>query len=373
MEAVKIGRRRVHDIDCDGYRQMKRRMANGLCHVEAGGGTWHVSAGLMPDKSLLSEVKPQQHQQPHPLSKLDPSKPGGAGVGVQSQGGGRTAGPESLSTLPDPQPVLPPSLRESERMQSVERWINSLPTDAPVYAQTSLTDIIPISNPKSFPDELSISESQQQPPPGEPSRSYDYFSSSSSQPPPPHHLQSNPSNGTASALSQQNCSSPQRYGGLNSRACQPPPLPKFDPTNATNTSVGPGTLLGPRHPGPTSPSALRAGGVSRINCTVQARNNSKEHGHRFPMPNPALEPSRDRSPIDIGAGACSTRFFDDHETQFVVKLFSDYFTSGSCPSLSEVRRRISRSLYQVQRNPTSIRAKVKRLQASGRWADYAML
>lgn len=56
-------------------------------------------------------------------------------------------------------------------MQSVERWINSLPTDAPVYAQTSLTDIIPISNPKSFPDELSISESQQQPPPGEPSRS----------------------------------------------------------------------------------------------------------------------------------------------------------------------------------------------------------
>lgn len=91
-------------------------MANGLCHVEAGGGTWHVSAGLMPDKSLLSEVKPQQHQQPHPLSKLDPSKPGGAGVGVQSQGGGRTAGPESLSTLPDPQPVLPPSLRESVRI-----------------------------------------------------------------------------------------------------------------------------------------------------------------------------------------------------------------------------------------------------------------
>ncbi|VDK25637.1 unnamed protein product [Taenia asiatica] len=43
-------------------------------------------------------------------------------------------------------------------MQSVERWINSIPLDAPIYVQTSLTQIVPISDPKSFPDELSVSD-----------------------------------------------------------------------------------------------------------------------------------------------------------------------------------------------------------------------
>ncbi|VDM24808.1 unnamed protein product [Hydatigera taeniaeformis] len=43
-------------------------------------------------------------------------------------------------------------------MQSVERWINSIPLDAPIYIQTSLTQIMPISDPKSFPDELFVSD-----------------------------------------------------------------------------------------------------------------------------------------------------------------------------------------------------------------------
>ena len=43
-------------------------------------------------------------------------------------------------------------------MQSVERWINSIPLDAPNYVQTSLTQIVPITDPKSFPDDLSIAD-----------------------------------------------------------------------------------------------------------------------------------------------------------------------------------------------------------------------
>lgn len=43
-------------------------------------------------------------------------------------------------------------------MQSVERWINNIPLDAPIYVQTSLTQIVPITDPKSFPDELSVSD-----------------------------------------------------------------------------------------------------------------------------------------------------------------------------------------------------------------------
>ncbi|VDK48332.1 unnamed protein product [Taenia asiatica] len=84
------------------------------------------------------------------------------------------------------------------------------------------------------------------------------------------------------------------------------------------------------------------------------------------------------------------RFFNDYETQFVVKashfylltsipltatanLFRDFFANGSCPSLNEVRRRMAHSQLQGRRNANSVRAKVKRLQASGRWKDYEIM
>ncbi|VDD78117.1 unnamed protein product [Mesocestoides corti] len=55
-------------------------------------------------------------------------------------------------------PVLPRGLRKSERMQCVWRWVNSIPLDAPTYVQNSLTQIEILSDPKSFPDELSLSD-----------------------------------------------------------------------------------------------------------------------------------------------------------------------------------------------------------------------
>ncbi|VDD76113.1 unnamed protein product [Mesocestoides corti] len=43
-------------------------------------------------------------------------------------------------------------------MQCVERWVNSIPPDAPTYVQNSLTQLEILSDPKSFPDELPVSE-----------------------------------------------------------------------------------------------------------------------------------------------------------------------------------------------------------------------
>ncbi|VDL52177.1 unnamed protein product, partial [Hymenolepis diminuta] len=82
---------------------------------------------------------------------------------------------------------------------------------------------------------------------------------------------------------------------------------------------------------------------------------------------------RARSFTQRGGGGPPNRFFNDYETQFVVKLFRDFFVNGSCPSLNEVRRRIAHSQLQGRRNANSVRAKVKRLQASGRWKDFEVL
>ncbi|CAH8849930.1 unnamed protein product [Trichobilharzia szidati] len=56
--------------------------------------------------------------------------------------GERTAGAHSSSF-----PSLPPSLRESERMMNVQRWINSIPSDLPSWIQVSHDKIIPVKNP----------------------------------------------------------------------------------------------------------------------------------------------------------------------------------------------------------------------------------
>ncbi|BHF63257.1 hypothetical protein SprV_0200624900 [Sparganum proliferum] len=216
---------------------------------------------------------------------------------------------------------------------------------------------------------------------------YDYF------------LQANSACGPAP-----NCSrtSPQRPAlptntynaspGVNSRATA-----SSNNLGFTTTSVG---LLGPRQPGgggaaaaltPSSPSGGLGGGgggvaqqhnrCSRMNPGHVAANNgggcgsgtnnhndrSKEileNGNHHHHPH-HLAPEHSAALVRGGGGGSSNRFFDDLETQVVVKLFSDYFTSGSCPSLSEVRHRIANSVLQIHRNATSIRAKVKRLQTSG--------
>nr|VZI38011.1 unnamed protein product [Spirometra erinaceieuropaei] len=410
MEAIKIGRRRAHDLDCEGYRQMKRRMVNGVYHMEAGG-AWHIS-GILPEKAPMNTVDqpppqpPQQQQRlQHSTAKVDPFL-GDVGVGGGGGGGGGTKGsladgarvPDSLPLLSEPQPILPPNLRESERMKFVERWINSIPSETQLWAQTSLNRIVPITDPRSFPDELSVSDTQPTTT-GDNSRGYDYY------------LQANSACGPTP-----NCSrtSPQRPAlptntynaspGVNSRATA-----SSNNLGFTTTSVG---LLGPRQPGggggaaaaltPSSPSGGLGGGgggggvaqqhnrCSRMNPGHVAANNgggcgsgtnnhndrSKEileNGNHHHHPHHHLAPEHSAALVRGGGGGSSNRFFDDLETQVVVKLFSDYFTSGSCPSLSEVRHRIANSVLQIHRNATSIRAKVKRLQTSGRWTDYAML
>ncbi|CAH8532092.1 unnamed protein product [Heterobilharzia americana] len=58
-------------------------------------------------------------------------------------------------------PSLPPSLRESERMLYVQRWINSIPPDLPSWIQVSHNKIVPVTNPyQCFPEveESSLSE-----------------------------------------------------------------------------------------------------------------------------------------------------------------------------------------------------------------------
>ncbi|VDL89736.1 unnamed protein product [Schistocephalus solidus] len=458
-------------------------MVNGVYHMEAGG-AWHIS-GILPEKAPMNTVdqpppppQPQQQQRlQHSTTKVDTFL-GDVGVGGGTKGsladGGRV--PDSLPLLSEPQPVLPPNLRESERMKFVERWINSIPSETQLWAQTSLNRIVPITDPRSFPDELSVSDTQPTTT-GENSRSncalskmYAFLSHDSlvlmpsrcqafaSRPtvastdhqkriqrlPPPdakllatvvvpfayllfvtsgpqrrfccffstgydYYLQA-----TSACVPAPNCSrtSPQRPAlpnntynaspGVNSRATA-----SSNNLGFTTTSVG---LLGPRQPGggaltPSSPSGgLGGGGVggggggtqhqqqnrcSRMNPGHVTANNggggggcgsgtnnqndrSKEilengnhHPHHLAPEHSAL--------VRGGGGGPSNRFFDDLETQVVVKLFSDYFTSGSCPSLSEVRHRIANSVLQIHRNATSIRAKVKRLQTSGRWTDYAML
>ncbi|KAM7537078.1 hypothetical protein Aperf_G00000078335 [Anoplocephala perfoliata] len=313
MEAVKLGRRRISDIDCDGYRPMKRRM-NGMCHLEGGGGgagnntNWHMN---------LETTQQQQQQQQH------------------------------LSSIAHP--VLPPNLRESERMQSVERWINNIPLDAPIYVQTSLTQIVPITDPKSFPDELSVSD----------------------------HLPSAPNNSaadTSRGVSGYEYYSQQTQvggagGGVTSRG------------NTTTASTS-GNHHHHHHPHlgppPQQPPGGGSGGYQARAATGYHGNNGSQPPLHPPLPPPPPAPP---GPLADNQGirarsftrGPSNRFFNDYETQFVVKLFRDFFANGSCPSLNEVRRRIAHSQLQGRRNANSVRAKVKRLQASGRWKDFEVL
>ncbi|VDD78116.1 unnamed protein product [Mesocestoides corti] len=63
------------------------------------------------------------------------------------------------------------------------------------------------------------------------------------------------------------------------------------------------------------------------------------------------------------------RTFDDNETRSVVE---DYFARGKYPGVGEVRRRTVNSELRASRTVRSIWKKAKRLQASGRWTEYAL-
>lgn len=378
MEAVKLGRRRISNLDCDGYGPMKRR-TNGICHLEGatGGGNgtatnWHMN--LLPSsnaKNPAPNVTPSSnptaagyHQPPppkqpglefnhhHPTAQHHQQQANGGG-GVHQTAAAVAAAQSLLESTQQQQqhlssisahPVPPPSLRESERMQSVERWINSIPMDVPIFVQTSLTQIVPITDPKSFPDELSVSDhlpSATNNSAADSSRvgSYDYYSQ------------------------QTQVGGGQTGGGVASRG--------NTTTASTSGNHHRHHQLGPPPPGGYQPGPLRAGyhgnGGGGEATLLQQQSTAAP---------PQLADNqgiRARSFTQRGGGGPPNRFFNDYETQFVVKLFRDFFVNGSCPSLNEVRLRIAHSQLQGRRNANSVRAKVKRLQASGRWKDFEVL
>ncbi|VDL89735.1 unnamed protein product [Schistocephalus solidus] len=53
MEAIKIGRRRAHDLDCEDYRQMKRRVSGDL-HIVLLTGFLHYRPLFYPPSLFLS-------------------------------------------------------------------------------------------------------------------------------------------------------------------------------------------------------------------------------------------------------------------------------------------------------------------------------
>ncbi|CAH8500046.1 unnamed protein product [Schistosoma turkestanicum] len=82
---------------------------------------------------------------------------------------GRTTAAEIHSTLPS----LPPSLRESERMLHVQRWINSIPPDLPSWIQVSHNKIIPVTNPHECYAEIEDSSISELPEPSDLSPNHD--------------------------------------------------------------------------------------------------------------------------------------------------------------------------------------------------------
>ncbi|THD23520.1 hypothetical protein D915_005870 [Fasciola hepatica] len=196
-------------------------------------------------------------------------------------------------------PTLPPSLRESERMLFVQQWINTIPADLPLWVQTSLTKIVPITHPEYYPEEDDRRSS---------SDCFGCEGQSHSPNDPPTHRHSGPG--------------------------------KVDHVT---------TQLGGYAPYPMNHSHPPTGHQSLTTA---------ENG---------------KTGLDQNRSATVGRLFDDVETEMVVKLFRDYFTKGSCPILSEVRRRTANTPLDGRRTAVSIRAKIKRLQSSGRWTNYTGL
>ncbi|KAA0197774.1 hypothetical protein FBUS_09864 [Fasciolopsis buskii] len=185
-------------------------------------------------------------------------------------------------------------------MLFVQQWINTIPPDLPLWVQTSLTKIVPITHPEYCPEE-------------------------------------------GDRLSNSDC-----FG------CE-----------------------GQSH-SPNDPHAHRLSGSGKVDhMTTQTSNYASypvnNHSHPPTGHQSLVAAENGKTPVDQHRSAPVGRLFDDVETEMVVKLFRDYFTKGSCPILSEVRRRTANTPLDGRRTAVSIRAKIKRLQTSGRWTNYTGL
>ena len=63
------------------------------------------------------------------------------------------------------------------------------------------------------------------------------------------------------------------------------------------------------------------------------------------------------------------KLFTSTETQLIVHLFCHHFKQGTLPTITEVRRIIQSNAVSLIRTPESVRAKIKRLQSTGDWAN----
>ncbi|VDK85889.1 unnamed protein product [Dibothriocephalus latus] len=100
-------------------------MVNGVYNMEAGG-QWHIS-GILPEKASMNNIvdqpppPPQPQRLQHSTAKVDPFL-GDVDVGGGTKGsladGVRV--PDSLPLLSEPQPALPPNLRESVRFHQFD-------------------------------------------------------------------------------------------------------------------------------------------------------------------------------------------------------------------------------------------------------------
>ncbi|CAL8105854.1 unnamed protein product [Calicophoron daubneyi] len=401
MDVVKTGRRRIHDPEFEETNQLKRKRkreieADTSDSVQIVGET-HASFDLKGGDNHLRGSHAMDT-----VKRLFPNGACDAGVihthGVRVPGAGRakeriTNGAGRGDAHSSSAPSLPPSLRESDRMLYVQQWINKIPPNLPLWVQTSLTRIVPISSSDYFyPEEegrlagdrincgaSTFSDTQAQLPalhhPILPHSQRTVTTSVVSA----NHLsqavgcadrqvvpQSNPPNANiltppAYQSSSINLTSTDQQRQLQQNvhvSMHGYPHPQHHPTANGNVHS---------HAGQCGPGFVGAAGDQPLSyppCSLNHHSNSLGLVVSCDATGGRGQADDSGRPTPIG------RLFDDLETQMVVKLFRDYFTKGSCPVLSEVRRRAAGTMLENRRTATSIRAKIKRLQTSGRWTDY---
>ncbi|KAH8876987.1 Photosynthetic reaction centre L M [Schistosoma japonicum] len=317
-------------------------------------------------------------------------------------------------------PSLPPSLRESERMLYVQRWINSIPPDLPSWIQVSHNKIIPVTNPHECYAEIEDSIISELP--GDASdlaSNHDILDchhghnlNSISQP--MNYYSKLPNNAHSSNPSTQKATS--KIPGVSPVGpLQPPPLPPPAPQpHSSSISVQHGnnntlSVIASKFQNMPSSGTLNCHKNLftptlqqnfHLNQEMDLSNHPQQHqycsdndhnqlnyssrdtllGHNivdYELNNHNNNNNNNNNSINnsqrhpVGDSLNSSgRLFSDMEIQMIVKLFQDYFTKGSCPMLKEVRRRIMNNFLESRRTPVGIRAKIKRLQKSGQWTDY---
>ncbi|KAA3676956.1 uncharacterized protein DEA37_0002507 [Paragonimus westermani] len=308
------------------------------------------------------------------------------------------------------EPHESPGTKRIDRMLFVQQWINNIPQDLPLWIQTSLTHIVPVANPDCcYPteeDRQSVTSTDRLTVEGKFAKFCVW----------------------ATQIQHRECKPPSDHSCLSCHEARTVPdkdinvvasgtnpfSHSFDYTSAKSqhqhpSSHGPPTsstpavaranalrMLGTRYPYPAAAGGGSGALVSTSTLVPSVLHPNESLG---PVPLPVATHNGKLDGLDAYRGSsfgmmvnCETgqqtqcsndgvgvtcqntapvgRLFDDVETQLVVKLFRDYFTKGSCPTLSDVRRRVANTLLEGRRTATSIRAKIKRLQTSGRWTDY---